>query len=503
MGAVFELIMGIIAIAIFAMPIWLFILIAALAENHVNPKKKKHDIEVFVYRYPNDIIIRTEYSPEQINRSDIQLLQAPSWYKPPIDAISYNTDETVENIITITPPVKPTIEPTMEPTIEISEELIEVHSVVDTNDTVSTSHVSSIYPLGIYDESIERCSSLFELNKQYDRRLSEIRKRYNRELSEIKKRADKRVSELDKRVKMKPYGTLEQYKKELDDLSKLHEKELDDLSKQNEKALDDLRKQYDKVLDTLSRQHERELKESEEKVYKESHESKEQDDRATYEMIKQLMCEEYSSDTFVSYEEFLVYNSMEDGPQKLRKRMHDDFLKRMKERATQRKPINRDVMSNHVKYISDSSRLDICKWTQVIMTNLCATPRDIADELGVNLMSVARFTSGEGYYVNIKLLAWFLNNDGYSDTHIIQERFAYENYDKKIRPIPSRSEYSLVLNTVYNSYIKAKNSGDQNVKLVLYMEYTKLQENDTVKQIEMSIIKPMLYYRYKDSEKTS
>ena len=302
---------------------------------------------------------------------------------------------------------------------------------------------------------------------------------------------------------MKPYGTLEQYKKELHASQEQYEKELDDLSKQKEKALDNLWKQRDKVLNTLSRQHERESKESEEKVYKEATESKEQADRATYEMIKRLMCEEYSSDTFVSYEEFLVYNSMVDGPQKLRKRMYDDFLKRMKERATQRKPINRDVMSNHVKYISDSSRLDICKWTQVIMANLGATPRDIADELGVNLMSVTRFTSGEGYYVNIKLLAWFLNNDGYSDTHIIQERFAYESYDKKIRPIPSRSEYSLVLNTVYNSYIKAKNSGDQNIKLVLYMEYTKLQENDTVKQIEMSIIKPMLYYRYKDSEKTS
>lgn len=385
MGDVIYFISCIIGIIILATPVWLYILIATLAENHVNPKK--HDVEVFVYRYPNDIIVRTEYSPEQINRSDIQLLQAPSWYKPPVDTISCNTDETVENITTITPPVEPTIESTIEltvePIIEHSEEPIEVPSAVDTNDTVSAPHVSSIYPLGIYDVSIE------------------------------------------------------------------------------------------------------------------------QDDRATYEMIKRLMCEEYAADTFISYEEFLVYSSTEDGPQKLRKRMHDDFIKRMKERATQRKPINRDVMSNHVKYISDSSRLDICKWTQVIMTNLGATPRDIADELGVNLLSVARFTSGEGYYVNIKLLAWFLNNDGYSDTHIIQERFAYENYDKKIRPIPSRSEYSLVLNTIYNSYIKAKNSGDQNVKLVLYMEYTKLHENDTVKQIEMPIIKPMLYYRYKDSEKTS
>lgn len=344
MGNVIYFISCIIGIIILATPVWLFILIAALAENHVNPKK--HDVEVFVYRYPNDIIVRTEYAPEQINRSDIQLLQAPSWYKPPIDVISHNMIETVEEYY-IKQPVEPTIEPIIEPIVEPSEEIIEEYSVVDTNDVLSAQSDNSDF--------------------------------------------------------------------------------------------DDLLKLCGVGSDALLRQHEQ--------TYREFHKSKEY--------------------------------------------------------ATQRKPINRDVMSNHVKHISDSSRLDICKWTQVVMANLGATPRDIADELGVNLMSVARFTSGEGYYVNIKLLAWFLNNDGYSDTHIVQERFAYENYDKKIRPIPSHSEYSLVLNTVYNSYIKAKNSDDQNVKLVLYMEYTKLQENDTVKQIEMSIIKPMLYYRYKDSEKTS
>lgn len=413
MKVVLDVILGVIGIfagiVIFTMPLWLAGLIATLADKYAKPIDVVRSTEIFVYEYPDNIIVKTEYTPEQINRSDIRLLYAPSWYKPPIDTVSCNTIENVEehntehveNTIVATPLVEPIVE-----------------STVDTDD--------------------------------YYRKLEEERKERKRK-----------------------------YKEELEEELKEHRRKL--------------KEEYEEQ----QRRYKEELEEQQRK-YKEEFNS-----RKLYESLKSRLCEEYSSDTFISYEEFMEYNSMKDGPKKLREKMHNDFLKRVEERATTRKPINRDVMCNHVKHISDSSRLDICNWTQVIMANLNATPRDIADELGVNLMSVSRFTSGEGRYVNIKLLAWFLNNDGYSDTHIIQERFAYENYDKKIRPIPSRSEYSLVLNTVYNSYIKAKNSDDQNVKLVLYMEYTKLQENDTVKQIEMSIIKPMLYYRYKNSKKTS